>query len=751
MPAMKSQNNGKEKPSAVVPNQLGAFGGVFTPSILTILGVIMFLRVGFVVGHAGIFHMLLILLLAKSITGLTSLSISAISTNTPVAGGGAYFLISRALGLECGGAIGLALFLAQAISVPFYIIGFTEALVRTFPEIQPHFLTIALLANACLFIVSYVGARWATKAQYVIMTVLALSIVGFLGGAISHFQKEIFVENWSFDPSAGSLLPFWGVFAIYFPAVTGIMAGVNMSGDLKNPGRAIPLGTLTAVAIGLIIYAAQILLCGGSQTRSQLLDASFETLCRQALFGAGFLVAAGVFAATLSSALGSFLGAPRVLQAVARDKIVPRLGFFARGSVGGDEPRRALWLTLAISSAAIYWAGTDAQGQAFDTLAAVVTMFFLYTYGMINVSAFVESFAGNPSFRPRFKYYHWLAALIGAVACVGVALLIDYRAALLAVIILAALYFALRRKVLQTRFGDARWGFRFSRLRNTMLKLAKMPTTPKNWRPTVLVMIGNPEEQYTLVIYAMWIGAQRGLVTLARMLVGDLDELIDRRKAAIDQLHSFVEDNEFEALSTVVVARDLDEGLSTLLQGYPVGPLKPNIVLLNWPSDGDRAADFVHYLNSVKLVNMSVVLLHDRGVPITQTNPRVDIWWRGQQNGSLMVLLGHLLALNWQWSRAKIRLIRVIEDAAGREPTDQALRELVNSARVNAEVQVLVSEGPFCEILHRHSSDASLVLLGFNVPEENEAQDFYSNIQNILSELPTALLVHSSGEADLFA
>ena len=747
---MRSGVNGKEKQGGVVPNQLGTFGGVFTPSILTILGVIMFMRVGFVTGQAGIFHMLVILVLAKSITTVTALSVSAVSTNTPVAGGGAYFLISRALGPEFGGAIGLALFSAQAISVPFYILGFAEALVLTFPQMADHFRVIALVAALLLFGVAYIGAKTATKTQYVIMTILVLSIVAFMGGAAFHFDRGVFAANWSFGSEGGSL-PFWTVFAIYFPAVTGIMAGVNMSGDLKNPARSIPLGTLAAVGVGFVIYALQIMLCGGAQSRSELLEASFETLCGQALFGAGFLVVAGVFAATLSSALGSFLGAPRVLQAVARDKIVPPLHFFSWGSARGDEPHRALWLTLGITLAIILWAGGDVHGGSFNSLAAVVTMFFLYTYGMANLAAFIESFGGNPSFRPRFKYYHWLPALAGAAACAATAFLINVIAAGIAAAVLALLYVLLRRKVLESRFGDARWGFIFSRLRDNMLRLAKMPATSKNWRPTVLVMIGNPETRHTLAMYALWIGAERGLVTLARVLVGKLAEMVNHRKAAVEQLHRFLRENDFEALSTVVVSRDLDDGLSTLLQGYPLGPMKPNVVLLGWSSEAARAESFVHHLNSAKQLGMSLLLLKDEGLPSGRLNRRIDIWWRGRQNGSLMVLLGHLLTLRWEWSEAKIRLLRVIQDEAGREPATEALRKLVDAARVNADVQIVVSEDSFTDVLHRHSDDASVVFLGFTVPPESEAQIFQSTLSDILNGLPTTLLVCSSGEADLLA
>lgn len=747
---MEFSGTAKESHGAVVPNKLGTFGGVFTPSILTILGVIMFMRAGYVIGEAGIFHALLILLLAKTITTLTALSISAVSTNTPVSGGGAYFLISRSLGPEFGGAIGLALYSAQAISVPFYILGFTEALVRTFPEMNCHFQPIALTAAAVLFFIAYVGAKWAIKTQYLIMAILCIAILAFLGGAVIHFQGDQFFANWSFQYSTPGA-SFWRVFAIYFPAVTGIMAGVNMSGDLKNPGRSIPWGTLLAVGTGFLVYALQILLVGGAQLRVQLLNASFETLCDQALFGSRFMVVAGVFAATLSSALGSFLGAPRVLQAVARDNVVEPLRPFAKGSPRGDEPHRALGLTLAVTVAVIFWAGQDSAGGAFNVLAAVVTMFFLYTYGMVNLAAFVESSSGNPSFRPRFKYYHWLPAMFGALACAGTALLIDTLAAVLAFFAVAGLYGLLCRRVLQVRFGDARWGFAYSRLRRYLLKLARFPFHPKNWRPTVLVLTGNPETRFTMAMYGLWIGEERGLVVLARVLVGDIVEIANLRQIAITQLDRFIQDNEFNALSTVLVSRDLDEGFTALLQGHFIGPLRPNLVLMGWSSDRERAETFARRLNSVRLLGMSLILVKDNGLPKRDRPQRIDLWWRGLDNGALLIMLAHLLTLSWGEANAKIRLLRLVSDEAGRQPSTESLQKLVAAARVTAQVEILVSTDSFPEVLKRHSQDAAVVLLGFKIPEEGKAEGFHGYFEEMLSGLPTTLLICSSGEVDVLS
>ena len=346
-------------------HRFGTFGGVFTPSILTILGAIMFLRAGFVVGEAGVLRAVVILVMSTAITYLTSLSIGAVSTNMQVRGGGAYFLISRVLGPEFGGAIGIVLFVAQALSVPFYILGFAEALAASVPALAPYFTLVALTAALLLFGVAYVGAGWSIRVQYVIMAVLGLSIVAFMGGALSLYDPATFSANLGtgYTQIAGASgataqsYTFWSVFAIYFPAVTGILAGVNMSGDLKDAARSIPKGTLAAISVGLVIYLVQILILGGAFDRGELIARPFEILRDNALWGTGILVVAGVFAATLSSALGSYLGAPRILQAVARDKLLRPLQAFARGSAQGDEPRPALVLTGLIT-------GLLAQGMS---------------------------------------------------------------------------------------------------------------------------------------------------------------------------------------------------------------------------------------------------------------------------------------------------------------------------------------------------------------------------------------------------
>jgi len=732
-------------------NQFGTFAGVFTPSILTILGVIMFLRAGYVIGQAGIIRTILILLAAQAISLLTAISLSAIATNTPVAGGGAYFLISRALGPQFGGAIGLALFFAQALSVPFYILGFTNAVVTDVPSLVPWFAYIALGTVVVLFAINWISSGLAIRFQYVVMALLGLAIVAFMGGALLRFDLATFRAN--LGPGyTESRIGFWMVFAIYFPAVTGILAGVNMSGDLKDPGRSLVRGTMGAIAVGCVIYLLEIILCGGSTSRTDLIEQPYMMLRRRALFGAGFLVSGGVFAATISSAVGSFLGAPRVLQALARDRIFRFLSPFAHGSKDRDEPRLGLALTLGLSLVVVLLVSGRESLAAFDVIASIITMFFLCTYGMVNLAAFVESFGANPSFRPRFRFYHWSTSLLGFLACLVAMMLIDVLAATIAVLVVAGLYVYLSRRVFRSAFGDARRGFQYTLAVRALQKLRGMTAHPKNWRPTFLVMAGNTQTHLTLIKYATWMEGGRGLVTAAQVISGDLETFAARVESLRLAMEKLLRSNELAVFPEVVFAENVDEGIRILAQTHSIGPLKPNTVLFGWPRSAERAEAMFRHVRSIAGLGKSVVVVVDKGLPpLVRRSRRIDIWWRGQQNGSLMATLAHLLTLNWEWRNSQVRVLRVIGDKAGRESSSRSVRSLIEAARIDAEARVIISTEPFAEVLRRHSAKTDVVFLGLQPAEEESSTDLYKRLTSLLEPMPTAILVHSSGEADVFA
>jgi len=730
--------------------KFSTIAGVFTPSILSILGVVLFMRANFVLGYSGLWGALIILGLAKTITVSTGLSISAIATNIDVKGGGAYYLISRTLGPEFGATIGLTLFLAQTLSVPFHIIGFSESLVRTFPVMRPYFLQISIVVLIVLFLLTFKGADWAIKTQYVIMALLGLSILAFLLGALLKFNPEIFQSNKMarYDHNYS----FWTLIAIYFPAATGFLAGVNMSGNLKNPSRSIPIGTLSSITVAGLIYMSQFILCAGAISREQLINTPYYSLIAISPFHTGFLVVIGVFCATLSSAIGSLLAAPRVLQSLGKDRLLKPVNFFSKLSKSG-EPRHALILSFLISLMIIIFAGNSSSGAALNKVAPIVTMFFLWTYGIINLAAFVESFSRNPSFRPRFKYFHWLPALTGAIASLAVSFLIDAMAALTAVIFIGLLFTYVRKNIMVASFGDARRGFYYAQVRNNLLTLSNLPLHPKNWRPTIVVLSGNPSRRLTLVKCADWLGSGRGIVILVNLILGDLNRLAIARKDHLDTLNQFIQLHRIKAFAEVLVTNDFDNGLIHFFQSISIGPIKPNLAILGWSSDPQRIKSFFDSIRIAKQLHMSTVLVRDGGLPekTAGRKSRIDIWWRGRRNGSLMVILGYLLSINPEWSGSQIRILRAINNSNNAEETRFELESLIENSRIKAIVKIIVSELDFSSILKENSSDASIIFLGFDIPEISEIPAFKSRIDEMLKDMPTTMLISSTGDADLLS
>jgi len=376
-------------------------------------------------------------------------------------------------------------------------------------------------------------------------------------------------------------------------------------------------------------------------------------------------------------------------------------------------------------------------------------MFFLYTYGMANLAAFVEAFTGNPSFRPRFRFFHYNSGLLGAVGCLAAAALINSVTAFVVVSLLATLYASVRKRELSAAYGDARRGFYFIRVRGLLFKLVQMPRHPKNWRPTCIVLSGNPNTRRTLAKYAVWLESGAGIVVLVEVLHGEFENVARRRATALRRLEEFIRSEDMEAFPDVIAGEDFDQVLPVLLQSHSLGPLKPNLVLLGWPDDGLRAEAFASHLKIALELNMSLVVLRDEGLPVDGEDRRIDIWWRGRENGSLMIILAHLLSRSPGWEGARIRILRCVESSRGRDPATQALRELVDAARVEADIEIVVSPDPFPGLLRRHSSDATCVFPGFQRDALSDPPGIHGRYTKLFQGLPTVLLVCSSGEADL--
>ena len=544
----------------------------------------------------------------------------------------------------------------------------------------------------------------------------------------------------------GSKEGFFVAFALFFPAATGIMAGANLSGDLKDPARSIPRGTLSAIFVTGSIYLLLAVALGAVVPRDVL---RANPLVMEDIALSGVLITAGIFAATLSSAIGSMLGAPRILQALGKDNVFPRLAFFGPGSGTQNEPRRAVVLTFVISQACILLGDLD-------TIAPVITMFFLLTYGYLNLATFRESITRNPSYRPTFRYSHWATALLGALGCGAVMFLVAPLWALAAVATVALLHWSIARRQLLATWGDLHSGAAFERARRDLLRLEDERYHPKNWRPSILALSGRSGARVHLAVYAHWLAAGRGAVTLAQVIPGDIGDHLERRANQENALRSFIREQELSAFPAVLVAQDLPHGIEALVQCYGIGAFRPNVVLFGWSEDPERAADFASTLRTVAGLERSMVIVRTAQDAAEDEDPwipppgSIDVWWRGKQNGHLMVLLAHLLTLNEPWRGRPIRLLRLVPSEAGREAATAHLAQLIADARVRATPMVLVGDR-ITDVLHRTSAGAALVMLGFQPPEDGAEEGFGRTMNSLMDGLGTVVMIWSAGEMHLEA
>lgn len=734
--------------------RFGTFGGVFVPNVLTILGLIYFLRTGWVVGQVGMFHALLIVAIANAISLLTGLSLSAISTSMTVRTGGAYFILTRTLGLEVGGAIGIPLFLSQAVSVAFYVIGFTEALAWIAPGAYQYREIISSGLVLAFGILAWMGADFAIKIQYGVLAVLLLAILTFfLGG----WDRELVPVIGAVDPAfhegySDELLKeltrphtFWAVFAIYFPAVTGIMVGASLSGDLKSPGKSIPRGTLLSIGFTALVYLWSTLWISFTSTREELLTNNL-VMQNIAILPHLKLILLGVWAATLSSALGSVLSAPRTMQALSMDKVLPR--FFGSQLGSKTEPRAGIIATTIIG-VAICWAGD------LNFVATIITMIFLSTYGTMNLAAGIEKLIGNPSYRPTFNL-HWSLSLLGAAGCFGAMLLIHPLATLVVIVGIALVFVMLQRRSLRAEFGDVRSGIWATVAKHSLIKLEGAPKRAKNWRPNTIVFTGQPRNREHLVEVGEWLLRGQGILSFVEIVVGDVEKLAisgvrdDRR----DAISRFIHERGVDAFAECQIARDFYEGAITVTQSHGLAGLEPNTVLMGLSDTVDGLVKQQNLIPVFTSLRKSVLLLKyddDKG---WGKRARIDVWWGGKsRNGELMLLLAHIIRSHRDWSGAKVRLLQIAENEDRAEKTRDGLRALLEDVRVKATAKAVVREKSESvkDVIARTSGGADLTVLGMQMPGENDAPEIAGRIREIANSVGSIMLVRSAETEDVLS
>jgi len=728
---MKDSNR---KGSATAKGRFGTFAGVFAPTVLTVLGLILFLRMGWVVGQAGLFGAVIIIVISNSISLVSGLSLSSIATNMHVRTGGTYYMIARTLGLEIGGAIGIPLYLSQAISVAFYIIGFTEAFTSFFPGLDPQIVSTVLALAFGLM--AYMGADFALKIQFFILAIMTLSLISFFaGGWDAGFTPQLYTP-----PT--STASFWKIFAIFFPAVTGIMVGVSMSGDLKDPARNIPRGTLGAILLTWLIYLATAWWLATHATTAELVS---NNMIMQKIARWPVLIIAGIWASTLSSALGSILAAPRTLQAISFDRAVPR----GLGSNLGSatEPRLAVIITTVIAVVVI-WMGN------LDFVAPIITMFFLNTYGMINLMAGIERLVANPSFRPQFKV-PWAVSLAGAIGCYGAMFLINAWATVIAILTSYSVFLVLQHRSLQQDWGDVKSGMWFSVARFGLIRLDGEPWHVKNWRPNIVVFTSLSRAREHLMELGAWLSSGRGIVTCWHLLLGEVDGLSNRglRTTSARQMQGFLQQRGVGAFSECTIVNDFQSGVTNVMQSHGLAGLEPNTALLGWSDDQGTQVAHLHLMRELLSLRKSVMFLRYNEERGFGRKRRIDIWWRGMdRNAELMLLLAHIMRQSRDWERASIRVCRLLESEAGVAGAKDHLAKILEKVRVDAEPHTFVRVSPeesFSDILRRVSKETDLVILGLRAPEPEDMKRQARDISDLFPTRVTALMVRSGEVEDL--
>ncbi|XP_006876963.1 PREDICTED: solute carrier family 12 member 7 [Chrysochloris asiatica] len=794
---------------------MGTFIGVYLPCLQNILGVILFLRLTWIVGVAGVLESLLIVSLCCTCTTLTAISMSAIATNGVVPAGGSYYMISRSLGPEFGGAVGLCFYLGTTFAGAMYILGTIEIFLTYISPSAAVFRaeevggeTTAMLHNmrvygTCTLVlmaaVVFVGVKYVNKLALVFLACVVLSILAIYAGVIktafdppdipvcllgnrtlsrrsfdicakthsspngtaptalwglfcngsasdgscdeyfsqnnltiiqgipgvasgvvldnlwsTYLDKGAFVEKKAVasvpasDESRTAGLPyvltdimthFTLLVGIYFPSVTGIMAGSNRSGDLRDAQKSIPTGTILAIVTTSFIYLSCIVLFGACIEGVVLRDKFGEALQGKLVIGmlawpSPWVIIIGSFFSTCGAGLQSLTGAPRLLQAIARDGIIPFLQVFGHGKANG-EPTWALLLTTLICEIGILIA-------SLDSVAPILSMFFLMCYMFVNLACAVQTLLRTPNWRPRFKYYHWTLSFLGMSLCLALMFICSWYYALCAMLIAGCIYKYIEYRGAEKEWGDGIRGLSLNAARYALLRVEHGPPHTKNWRPQVLVILSLDEEQAVkhprLLSFTTQLKAGKGLTIVGSVLEGTYLDKYTEAQRAEENIRSLMAVEKTKGFCQLVVSSNLRDGTSHLIQSAGLGGMKHNTVLMAWPDawrQADNPSSWKNFVDTVRDTTAAQqALLVAKNVdlfPQNQerfSNGNIDVWWVVHDGGMLM-LLPFLLRQHKVWRKCRMRIFTVAQVDDNSIQMKKDLQMFLYHLRISAEVEVV--------------------------------------------------------------
>uniref|UniRef100_A0A3P9AN49 Solute carrier family 12 member 7b n=1 Tax=Esox lucius TaxID=8010 RepID=A0A3P9AN49_ESOLU len=794
---------------------LGTLIGVYLPCLQNILGVILFLRLTWIVGTAGIMEALAIVFMTCSCTMLTAISMSAIATNGVVPAGGSYYMISRSLGPEFGGAVGLCFYLGTTFAGSMYILGTIEILLTYIvpsaaifkadkKEDEPEALlnNMRVYGTCCLTLMSlvvFVGVKYVNKLALVFLACVILSILAIYAGVIKsafeppdfpvcllgnrtlknhnfdHCLKTMEVDNVTVTTKLWSLFcdsPYpnatcnkyfelnnvteiqgipgltsgvirdnmWGDYGpngmlvekkdqlsvpaldtsqdinmpyvandittfftllvgIYFPSVTGIMAGSNRSGDLRDAQKSIPIGTIMAIATTTFIYISSVVLFGACIEGVVLRDKFGDSVKGNLVIGilawpSPWVIVIGSFFSCCGAGLQSLTGAPRLLQAIARDGIVPFLQVFGHGKANG-EPTWALLLTAGICEIGILIASLDA-------VAPILSMFFLMCYLFVNLACALQTLLRTPNWRPRFKFYHWALSFLGASLCLSLMFISSWFYALVAMLIAGCIYKYIEYRGAEKEWGDGIRGLSLNAARYALIRLEEAPPHTKNWRPQLLVLLNLDSDHVVkhprLLSFCTQLKAGKGLTIVGSVLEGTFMTKEAEVKKSEQNIKSSMTTERTKGFCHVVASSNLRDGFSHLIQSAGLGGMKHNTVLMAWPGTWKQATDAVSWKNFIETVRETTAahqaLLVAKNVDSFPTNAErlgegtIDVWWI-VHDGGLLMLLPFLLRQHKVWRKCKMRIFTVANMDDNSIQMKKDLQMFLYHLRLDAEVEVV--------------------------------------------------------------
>ncbi|MFT7538298.1 MAG: solute carrier family 12 sodium/potassium/chloride transporter 2 [Lysobacterales bacterium] len=673
--------------------KFSTFEGVFTPCLLSILGVIMYLRLGWVVGNVGLAGTVLIIILSNVITLVTTLSMSSVVSNIRIGAGGAYSIISKSLGIEAGGAIGIPLYISQAISTAFYIAGFAECWKFIFPTHDPLF--VALIVWFCLSVIAYLSAKLAFRIQYIIIVAIVLSIVAIFIGNADYPKIPV-------NPMAGFTgASFWESFAIFFPAVTGILAGASMSGELNDPRVSISKGTLSAIGVSFVVYLVLAYWFATHVSSDELIN---NTNVAVSMGRWSWVVVLGILGATVSSALSMMIGAPRVLLALSKHGVFPLASSFKQVNSKG-EPTTAVLFTTLISLVTVMLG-------SLDQIAILLTMIFMITYGMINLTVFIEQTMGIISFRPTFRVSR-LVPFLGALGCIAVMFILDPKFSLVALCLIVLTYWVLIKKKETVYSPDIRSGMLIYLAERFAKAAGRLPYYPKIWKPNLLVPVRDTAGFKTVLGMVGDIVKPTGRVTVFSLI--DNDRPISEEREMLSEIAEPLREDNIFIDTTVMCTDNFLKGSLGVMQVISGMFFPPNILFCLVDEDVRNDEATQRLSDQASKDGMGVVLFHpDKRVGLSQRQV-INLWIRRQSpNIDLSVLMTLQLQRNW---RGRVCLVQVVYDDEEKKEAEVYLNRMKELMRMTLDVDISVVVGSFEQAL-KDAPTADINIFGMQTTQD---------------------------------